>query len=72
MKLGTLLGPPIKHWAAVLRSQLADEIAGIDDLQLIALCGDQYRTALEGSKWPHETPMDEWASASNAAGSPPN
>ncbi len=72
MKLGTLRGPPIKHWAAVLRSQLADEIAGIDDLQLIALCGGQYRTALEGSTWPYTTPMDEWASASNSAGSPPN
>lgn len=58
MKLGTISGPPIGHWAKVVRNQLKDEIAGIENLRLVALCGGQYRTALVGGKWEYETPME--------------
>jgi hypothetical protein len=58
MKLGTLLGPPVKHWSAVVRNQLADELNGIGDFRLVALCRGQYRNALDGSKWQYEVPME--------------
>ncbi|MDQ0619218.1 DUF6884 domain-containing protein [Arthrobacter globiformis] len=33
------------------------ELAGSQDITLIALAGRQYRAALEGSPWPCEVPM---------------
>lgn len=58
MKLGTISGPPIQHWAKVVRNQLKDELAGLEDFRLVALCGGQYRTALDGGTWEYETPME--------------
>ncbi|HEX9227536.1 MAG TPA: hypothetical protein VF885_12910 [Arthrobacter sp.] len=59
MRLGTndRTSPPIHTWAAGVRAQLEVELAGLDDVSLIALAGEQYRTVLLGSRWPSEVPM---------------
>lgn len=55
MRLGTnaRTSPPIHQWAAMVREQLA----GLEDVTLIALAGEQYRTVLMHSTWPYEVPM---------------
>ncbi|GAA2130786.1 hypothetical protein GCM10009825_12020 [Arthrobacter humicola] len=35
--------PPIHEWAARVREQLAVELAGLENVTLIALAGEQYR-----------------------------
>ena len=59
MRLGAnaRTSPPIHQWAARVRAQLDVELAGIDDITLVALAGEQYRTVLLGSRWPYEVPM---------------
>ncbi|HEX9088882.1 MAG TPA: hypothetical protein VF867_15295 [Arthrobacter sp.] len=59
MRLGTndRTSPPIHTWAAGVRAQLDVELAGIEDLTLVALAGEQYRTVLLGSRWPSVVPM---------------
>ncbi|WP_200952103.1 DUF6884 domain-containing protein [Arthrobacter sp. Soil736] len=59
MRLGTnhRTTPPIHPWAARVRDQMAVEFAGIENVKLIALAGEQYRTVLLNSQWPSEVPM---------------
>lgn len=59
MKLGVnhRTAPPIHQWAATVREQLAVELEGIENVTLIALAGEQYRTVLCNSPWPSEIPM---------------
>jgi hypothetical protein len=49
--------PPVSEWAAGVRGQLEAELAGLEDVTLLALAGSQYRTALQGVPWPVEVPM---------------
>lgn len=57
-KLGTKSGPPIHEWAARVRVQLDDELRQLgDDVELLALAGEQYRIALRGSMRPVTVPM---------------
>lgn len=49
--------PPIHQWADTVRGQLDTELAGLKDVTLVALAGEQYRTALLHSTWPYEVPM---------------
>lgn len=55
-KLGTKTGPPIWDWAARVQAQLDDELQGLD-VVIVALAGEQYRTALHRSPRPVEVPM---------------
>ena len=59
MRLGTndRTSPPIHTWAAGVRAQLDTELAGLGDVTLVALAGEQYRTVLLGSRWPSVVPM---------------
>lgn len=57
MRLGTNHPTPINQWAAGVQAQMADEFAGLANVRLIALAGEQYRTALHGAPWPWEAPM---------------
>lgn len=59
MRLGTndRTSPPIHAWAAGVRGQLAAELAGLEDVTLVALAGEQYRTVLLNSVWRYEVPM---------------
>ena len=59
MRLGTndRTSPPIHTWAAGVRAQLDTELAGLGDVALVALAGEQYRTVLLGSRWPSVVPM---------------
>ncbi|MET1155545.1 DUF6884 domain-containing protein [Arthrobacter sp.] len=59
VRLGTnhRTATPIHTWAAGVRDQLADELDGLQNVKLIALAGEQYRTALNGVPWPSEVPM---------------
>lgn len=58
---GAKAAPSIDAWASMVREQLAAELAaelaGIENVTLIALAGEQYRTALRHSRWPCEVPM---------------
>ncbi|MBT2548955.1 DUF6884 domain-containing protein [Arthrobacter sp. ISL-65] len=54
---GSLVSPAIRQWVDMVRGQLDQELAGSQDIALIALAGRQYRTALEGSPWPYQVPM---------------
>lgn len=49
--------PLLREWAAGVRAQLDTELAGLENVTLIALAGSQYRTALQGVPWPVEVPM---------------
>ena len=49
--------PPIHQWAAGVRDQLAVELAGLENVTLIALAGEQYRIAVHNSRWPVDIPM---------------
>lgn len=57
MKLGTRTGPVIHTWAGIVREQLAEVLEPIEHFQLVALCGEQYRTALSTGPWLYEQPM---------------
>lgn len=57
MKLGTRSGPVIHTWAAIVQEQLAAAVKDIEHLQLVALCGEQYRLPLYRGSWPYEAPM---------------
>lgn len=57
MRLGTRTGPDMTAWGALVREQLTEALNGADNPTLVALCGSQYRTALNGAPWPSETPM---------------
>ncbi|MCU1639542.1 MAG: hypothetical protein JWL94_2189 [Microbacteriaceae bacterium] len=39
------------------RDQLAVELAGLEDVTLVVLAGEQYRTAISDVPWPVEIPM---------------
>jgi hypothetical protein len=58
-KLGTnpRTSPPIHQWAATVREQLTAELAGIENVKLIAVAGQQYRYAVYGGPWEYEVPM---------------
>jgi hypothetical protein len=49
--------PPIRQWADRVREQLDTELAALNDVTLITLAGEQYRTAVRGVPWPVEVPM---------------
>jgi hypothetical protein len=49
--------PPIHQWGAMVKEQLAAELAGLENVTLIALAGEQYRVAVRGVPWPVEIPM---------------
>lgn len=59
VRLGTIGPgvPPVREWAAGVRCQLEAELAGLENVTLIALAGSQYRTALHSVPWPVEVPM---------------
>jgi hypothetical protein len=59
VRLGTnsRTSPPIQQWAARVQDQLAVELAGFEHVRLVALAGEQYRTAVRGVPWPVEIPM---------------
>lgn len=46
-----------KEWASRVRGQLEVELAGLGSVTLVVLAGKQYRTALEGSPWPWDAPL---------------
>jgi hypothetical protein len=45
------------QWAAEVQKQLSTELAGLENVTLVALAGGQYRTALRNVPWPVEVPM---------------
>lgn len=49
--------PPIHQWGARVKDQLDAELAGLENVTLIALAGEQYRIAVHNSRWPVEIPM---------------
>jgi cytoplasmic iron level regulating protein YaaA (DUF328/UPF0246 family) len=53
---GTGGSAPIHAWAAKVRDQLAVELDGLENVLLIALAGERYRSALQGP-WTYEIPM---------------
>ena len=59
MRLGTndRTSPPIHSWAAGVQEQMAAELAGLENVTLVVLAGEQYRTILRDSPWPSEVPM---------------
>jgi hypothetical protein len=59
MRLGTShrTTPPIHQWAARVKKQLAAEFAGLKNVRLIVLAGEQYRYAVHNAPWPSEVPM---------------
>jgi hypothetical protein len=59
MRLGTghRTSPPIHQWGARVKAQLDVELAGLENVTLIALAGEQYRSAVYSSRWPVEIPM---------------
>jgi hypothetical protein len=59
MRLGTnhRTSPPIHQWGARVKEQFAAELAGLENVTLVALAGEQYRIAMPGSRWPVEIPM---------------
>lgn len=59
MKLGHKSGPPIWDWAAMVADQLDTAVKGCDDVELLVLAGEQYRTFLR--RWvggPVRVPME--------------
>lgn len=52
----------------MVRGHLAEEFHGLENVTLIALAGEQYRTALHGAPWPCEVPMKGSASGSSLPG----
>lgn len=52
------VSPSIQSWAGTVRKQITDELDGMGDVTLIALAGKQYRSALLGSLWSVEVPME--------------
>jgi hypothetical protein len=59
MRLGTnhRTSPPIHQWDARVKEQLDAELAGLANVTLVALAGEQYRIAVHNSRWPVEIPM---------------
>jgi hypothetical protein len=57
LKLGSADAPPIQEWAAGVRGQLDVELAGLQNVRVVALAGEQYRTALHNVPWSVELPM---------------
>jgi hypothetical protein len=49
--------PSTYLWAARVQEQMAAEFAGLANVKIVALAGEQYRTALHGTPWPHEIPL---------------
>lgn len=59
VKLGTnaRTSPTIADWSAKVNRQLEDALADVEHPLLVTLAGQQYRTFLYRSAWPHEVPM---------------
>jgi hypothetical protein len=57
MKLGTKSGPPIRLWIDGASEQLTAELAGIENPEILALCGEQYRQVIYRGRWAYEAPM---------------
>jgi hypothetical protein len=59
MRLGNndRTSPPIRACAASVRAQLEVGLSGVEDVTLVALAGERYRTVLHGSRWPFVVPM---------------
>jgi hypothetical protein len=59
MRLGTnrRTSPPIQSWCNRVQERLAAELAGLENVTLTVLAGEQYRYAVYNSQWPHEMPM---------------
>lgn len=57
MKLGTKSGPLIHPWIDRAREQLTAELAGIENPEILALCGEQYRLVIYRGPWEYEAPM---------------
>ena len=51
------LGANDQRWADVVRKQLADELADIPGVTLVALAGVRYQTVLRPCQWPFQIPM---------------
>jgi hypothetical protein len=49
--------PPIHQWGARVRDQLLAELAGLENVTIIALAGEQYRISLRDVPWPVDIPM---------------
>lgn len=50
-------GPAIDQWARTVGGQLTRELAGVPDVELLVLAGEQYRTCLRFCHYPHRVPM---------------
>lgn len=46
-----------QEWEDKVRKQLREELDGIQNVRLIALAGEQYRTVLRDIPWPYEVPL---------------
>jgi hypothetical protein len=57
LRLGGPVSPLIQGWANGVRKQLATELEGVENVTLVALAGEQYRTVLRDIPWPSEIPM---------------
>jgi hypothetical protein len=51
------VSPLIQEWANGVREQLATELEGVENVTLVVLAGEQYRTVLRDIPWPSEIPM---------------
>lgn len=58
-RLGTnhWTSPLIHAWCDQVQEQLTAELAGLENVTLTVLAGEQYRYAVYNSPWPHEIPM---------------
>ncbi len=53
----TILPARSPEWDELVRAQLADALADVARVLLVALAGERYRTVLHPCQWPYEIPM---------------
>lgn len=56
-KLATPTSLATQYWADRVRAQLAQELADVPRVLLVALAGERYRTVLHPCQWPYRIPM---------------
>ncbi|WP_419707997.1 DUF6884 domain-containing protein [Promicromonospora sp. NFX87] len=49
--------PPTWDWIALVRAQLAAELADVPRPSLVVLAGERYRSFLHPCQWPYRVPM---------------